>query len=90
MTHIMRIDEMANGFSLKNRTENQDDELRNTFCGMDISDAKKKLGYWWTLDTQNVNSITRVGSYVFSRKGQGAIKFTTEDNIIVDAEDLGY
>lgn len=68
----------------------KNEELRKTFCGMDISDAKKKLGYWWTLDTQNVNSFTRVGSYVFSRKGQGAIKFTTEDNIIVDAEDLGY
>lgn len=66
------------------------DELRKTFCGMDISDAKKKLGYWWTLDTQNVNSFTCIGSYVFFHKGQGAIKFTTKNNIIVDAENLSY
>lgn len=65
----------------------KDNELRNKFCGMDISDAKKELGYWWTLDSQNVNPI---GSYVFSRKGQGVIKFTTENNIIVDVEDLRY
>lgn len=67
-----------------------DNELRDTFCGMDISDAKRKLGYWWTLDTQNVNPFTRVGTYVFSRKGRGTIKFTTEDSIIVGAEDSGY
>lgn len=70
--------------------EKKDNELRNKFCGMDISDAKKEIGYWWTLDEQNVNTTNGIGSYVFSRKGQGTIKFTTEDNIIIDVEDLRY
>lgn len=69
--------------------EKKDNKLRD-FLGMDISDAKKILGYWWIIDSQNVNSTTGVGSYVVSCKGQGVIKFTTEHNIIVDVEDLRY
>lgn len=65
-------------------------ELRKKFCGTNISQTKKILGFWWVLETQNINTITRIGSYTFSRKGKGKIRFTTEFNIIVDVEYLFY
>ena len=48
--------------------------------GMDISTARRTLGYWWVLDTQNVNC--GIGTYIFFRPARGRVELHTENNIV--------
>ena len=49
--------------------------------GMDISDIRQKLGWWWVLEDQRVTPPT--GWYRFSRAGHGAVEFRTMNNRVV-------
>lgn len=58
-------------------------EMKNDLMGLTISDAKKLLGYWWTLNNQNVSASG--GTYTFERSGKGIIEIQTDSkNIIID------
>ena len=46
--------------------------------GLDISDARKKLGYWWRLDRQDVRVGSDTHTYTFERPGVGTITLTTD------------
>lgn len=53
------------------------DEFEN-LIGMDISDAHKEMGGWWTLANQDVRGSLR--SYDFKRSGLGAVTLTADKN----------
>lgn len=53
------------------------DEFEN-LIGMDISDARKEMGEWWVLATQDVRDSRRV--YDFKRSGLGAVTLTADKN----------
>ena len=63
-----------------------DADIRNNtasqLIGLEISEARKRLGYWWVLTNQHCSST---GShYSFVRAGVGRIMlFTNEKNIVV-------
>lgn len=50
--------------------------------GLDISEAKNKLGHWWVCSHCHVNAWTREGVYVFYRAGHGRLELRTKDNIV--------
>lgn len=52
----------------------------NMLIGLDISKARKKLGYWWVCSNCYVNST--IGAYVFNRAGHGRLELHTKNNIV--------
>lgn len=59
-------------------------EFFKSLIGLDISEASKKLGYWWRLESCRVNSPT--GYYVYERAAGGQVALRTEDNTVVSEE----
>lgn len=55
----------------------------NMLIGLDITEAKNKLGYWWVCSHCNVNAFTCEGTYVFNRAGHGRLEVITQKNIVV-------
>ena len=55
-------------------------EFFKSLIGLDITEASKKLGYWWVLTSSQVNPP--VGLYVFERAAGGQVAVRTENNII--------
>ena len=55
-------------------------EFFKSLIGLDITEARKKLGYWWVLETYHVDF--RGGLYVFERAAGGQVAVRTENNII--------
>lgn len=51
---------------------------------LDISKARKKLGYWWNISGQSVGPITAI--YSFIRPGTGKIILITHYNIVQKVE----
>lgn len=63
---------------------NPQDLTNNTasqLIGLDISEAKERLGHWWVLESQNI--FSHGGEYVFSRAGVGKIHISTNTKNIV-------
>jgi len=56
--------------------------------GMTIGDAKKLLGYWWTLSSVHLNCSR--GFYTFNRAPCGYIELRTENNVVVSEHHNGY
>lgn len=56
-------------------------EFFESLIGLDISEARKKLGYWWRLESYRVNWQT--GYYVFDRSAGGQVALRTENNTVV-------
>lgn len=54
----------------------------NMLIGLDITEAKNKLGYWWVCSSCHVNAFTREGVYVFYRAGHGRLELRTNNNIV--------
>ena len=56
--------------------------------GLEISEAVKRLGYWWALESQNIGSYS--SQYNFVRAGAGKITlYTNEKNIVVQTPASG-
>lgn len=51
---------------------------KDMLIGMDITEVREKLGYWWVLENQRVNSSG--GWYQFHRAGHGIVEITTKNN----------
>ena len=56
-------------------------EFFESLIGLDISEARKRLGYWWRLESCRVNCQT--GYYVFDRPAGGQVALRTENNAVV-------
>lgn len=56
-------------------------EFFESLVGLDISEARKKLGYWWCGASCRVNGST--GHYVFERAAGGQVALRTEKNVVV-------
>jgi hypothetical protein len=54
----------------------------NSLIGLEIDDALKKLGYWWTLENCDVNAWR--GSYSFYRAAGGQLELKTKDNFVIN------
>lgn len=54
------------------------------FLGMDITEAAKKLGYWWVLKHQTVPNYGTRAAYSFVRYCLGEVHFSTERNKVVE------
>lgn len=52
-----------------------------SLIGFDISEARKRLGYWWRSESCRVNGST--GYYVFERAAGGQVALRTEKNLVV-------
>ena len=62
-------------------------ELQKSLIGLEISSAKKTLGYWWILESYFLNN--QGGYYCFSRSGKGKIRLKTDrKNIVIGIEPL--
>ena len=58
-------------------------EMQKSLIGLEISDAKKMLGYWWILESYFLNN--QGGYYCFARSGKGKIQLKTDKkNIVID------
>ena len=56
--------------------------------GLEIAEARKRLGMWWLLESQQLNCNSG-GTYVFHRAGQGTLVLTTDiGNIVRKVERL--
>lgn len=55
-----------------------------SLIGLEIDDALKKLGYWWTLENCNVNVWSGKGSYYFYRAAGGRLELITKDNFVIN------
>ena len=55
-------------------------EFFHSLIGLDIKDAKDKLGYWWSL--HNVQLNPSVGFYTFERAAGGHLELRTNNNIV--------
>ena len=55
-----------------------------SLTGMEISEARKALGYWWILEGQSIGVETAV--YEFTRAGVGSIALFTIRNIVKDVK----
>jgi len=65
-----------------NNNQNLINEPTSYLVGLEISEARKFLGYWWVLENQNVRSSG--SQYTFSRAGVGKITlYTNEKNIVI-------
>lgn len=51
-----------------------------SLIGLDISEAKRRLGYWWRCTYSHVN--VPVGSYHFERGAGGRVELQTENNVV--------
>ena len=63
-------------------------EIQKSLIGLEISNAKKLLGYWWILDSYSLNNQ---GGYTYwlARSGKGKIRLNTDiNNIVIDVEPL--
>jgi len=56
-------------------------EFFKSLIGFDISEARKRLGYWWRSESCRVNGST--GYYVFERAAGGQVALRTEKNVVV-------
>lgn len=56
-------------------------EFFESLIGLDISEAEKRLGYWWRGESCRVNGST--GHYVFERSAGGQVALRTEKNVVV-------
>jgi len=69
-----------------NEVSNDKLEIQNSLIGLEISNAKKLLGYWWILDNYYLNNQ---GGYTYwlVRSGKGKIRLKTDiNNIVIDVE----
>lgn len=55
-------------------------EFFKSLVGLDITEASKKLGYWWRCTFSNVN--VSFGSYHFERAAGGRVELHTENNTV--------
>lgn len=67
---------------ISSKNELRDEDL----IGLNISDAKKKLGYWYVLEGQHLNS--NVGIYQFKRAPGHHVEIHTENNIVTSVRGL--
>ena len=58
---------------------------KEDLIGLDITEAREKLGYWWVLIWQFVNPVVS-SFYRFRRAGYGTIELITESNKVVKVE----
>lgn len=56
-------------------------EGKYMLIGMDITEVREKIGYWWVLESQRVNPFS--GWYQFHRAGHGIVEMTTVNNRVV-------
>ena len=56
--------------------------------GLEISDARKKLGYWWRCCHCDVN--IHLGHYNFERSPCARIELKTKKNVVVSEFHNGY
>ena len=83
LTHVENSD-APKGSLLGELNERQDliNNSASQLIGLDISEARKMLGYWWVLENQHVSSYG--SQYTFGRAGVGKITlYTNEKNIVV-------
>ena len=70
-----------------NEVSNDKLEIQKSLIGLEISNAKKLLGYWWILESSFLSS--QGGYYCFSRSGKGKIQLKTDrKNIVINIESL--
>lgn len=50
----------------------------NMLIGLDITEVRNKLGYWWVCSHCDVNCWTGKGVYVFNRAGHGRLEVHTQ------------
>lgn len=62
------------------------DIAEEDFIGINISQAREKLGYWWILQSQNTSS--EESDYTFYRAGKGTLILYTKNNIVYKIEKL--
>ena len=55
-------------------------EFFKSLVGLDITEARKKLGYWWVLETYQVDF--RSGLSDIERADGGQVAVRTENNVI--------
>lgn len=55
-------------------------EFFKSLVGLDITEARKKLGHWWVCCSCHVN--WGYGSYHFERAAGGRVELNTENNIV--------
>lgn len=71
--------------NLKDIMRNRQDLINNTasqLIGLEILEARQKLGYWWILESQSVN-VGCGSRYTFNRAGVGKITLYTNAKSIV-------
>lgn len=56
-------------------------EFFKSLIGLEISEVRKRLGYWWRGESCRVNGST--GYYVFERSAGGQVALHTEKNVVV-------
>ena len=71
-----------------NEISNDKLEIQKSLIGLEITNAKKLLGYWWILDSYSLNNQGGY-SYLLARSGKGKIRLNTDiNNIVIDVEPL--
>ena len=69
-----------------NEISNDKLEIQKSLIGLEITNAKKLLGYWWILDSYSLNNQGGY-SYLLARSGKGKIRLNTDiNNIVIDVE----
>lgn len=51
--------------------------------GMEISQVRRKLGYWWICTSCHLVTQCRIGTYSFERAAGAWIELRTENNLVV-------
>lgn len=54
--------------------------------GAETFEIKKKLGYWWVLESQNIPTDGSKAEYRFKRAGRGSMTVYTENGIVMSTE----
>ena len=71
-----------------NEISNDKLEIQKSLIGLEITNAKKLLGYLWILDSYSLNNQGGY-SYLLARSGKGKIRLNTDiNNIVIDVEPL--
>lgn len=84
---IKNIIVLADKFRQHEQYLSADKELADEdLIGLDISEAKKKLGYWYTLEGSNLNGMA--GTYRFNRAPNITVDIRTENNIVTAVSGL--
>ena len=69
-----------------NEISNDKLEIQKSLIGLEITNAKKLLGYLWILDSYSLNNQGGY-SYLLARSGKGKIRLNTDiNNIVIDVE----